>query len=41
MKAALSPEALTAAVLPRYNLLGTINRALSAKFGKQEVEASS
>jgi hypothetical protein len=40
MKAALSPEALTAAVLPRYNLLGTINRALSAKFGKQTVETS-
>lgn len=41
MKAALSPEALTAAVLPRYNLLGTINRALSAKFGKQAAEVSS
>ena len=35
MKAALSPEALTTAVLPRYNMIKTINRVLGQKFGKK------
>ena len=37
INAALSEEALTTAVLPRYNMLRTINRALSARFGKNSV----
>jgi len=33
LDAALSPEALTTAVMPRYNTMRQITRALGAKFG--------
>lgn len=35
IQSALSEEALTTAVLPRYSMLKTINRALGAKLGKR------
>jgi hypothetical protein len=38
VKQALSEEALTAAVLPRYNMLKTINRALGARLGRRGPE---
>jgi len=40
LDAAVSPEALTTAVMPRYNTMRQITRALGARFGAASAEAA-